>query len=103
MTTYDRSGGALFRNQSDNPKAPVYQGDITILKEDMRLLVEDAQAGREVKIRLAAFKKDGRKGPFLSLAVTPWSVHEKELAEYKTKRDGGYDKESDAEDDPWDI
>ena len=103
MTTYDRSGGALFRNQSDNPKAPVYQGDITILKEDMRLLVEDAQAGREVKIRLAAFKKDGRKGPFLSLAVTPWSVHEKELTEYKTKRDGGYNGEPATEDDPWDI
>ena len=103
MTTYDRSGGALFRNKSDNPKAPVYQGDITILKEDMRLLVEDAQAGKEVKIRLAAFKKEGRKGPFLSLAVTPWSVHEKELTEYKTKRDGGYNGEPATENDPWDI
>ena len=103
MTTYDRSGGALFRNQSDNPKAPVYQGDITILKEDMRLLVEDAQAGKEVKIRLAAFKKDGRKGPFLSLAVTSWSVHGKELAEYKAKRDGGYSEEPTAEAEPWDI
>ena len=103
MTTYDRSGGALFRNQSDNPKAPIYQGDITILKEDMRLLVEDAQAGKEVKIRLAAFKKEGRKGPFLSLAVTPWSAHEKELAEYKAKRDGGYDGEPTTESAPWDI
>jgi hypothetical protein len=103
MPQYDRSGGALFRNQSDNPKAPVYQGDITILKEDMRLLVEDAQAGKEVKIRIAAFKKEGRKGPFLSLAVTPWSTHEKELAEYKAKRDGGYNEEPAAEGDPWDI
>ena len=103
MTTYDRSGGALFRNQSDNPKAPIYQGDITILKEDMRLLVEDAQAGKEVKIRLAAFKKEGRKGPFLSLAVTPWSAHEKELAEYKAKRDGAYDEEPTTESEPWDM
>ncbi len=86
MMAYDRSGGALFKNDSENVKAPVYQGDATITKGDMRVLLEAVQAGKDAKVKVAAFRREGRKGPFLSLALTPWATHEKEQAAWRAKR-----------------
>lgn len=47
--------GALFRNETDNPKAPAYKGELCL--EDGRM------------IRLAGWVKEGRKGKFLSLSI----------------------------------
>ena len=95
----------MFKVESQNPKAPVYQGDITITKNDMRLLVEAVQANKDVKMKVAAFRREGRKGPFLSLALTEWSVHEKEQADWKAKNNQGGDFDAPApqgNSDPWD-
>ncbi len=47
--------GTLFRNETDNPKAPAYKGELCL--EDGRV------------IRLAGWVKEGAKGKFLSLSI----------------------------------
>lgn len=47
--------GTLFKNESDNPKAPAYRGE---------LCLDDGTV-----LKLAGWVKDGRKGKFLSLAI----------------------------------
>jgi hypothetical protein len=50
--------GALFTNdKGDNPSRPDYRGDVTI---------------GGVKYALAAWSKEGRNGPYLSLSVSEW-------------------------------
>lgn len=55
---YDnRNTGALFKNDSDNPKAPVYKGPLNV-------------EGKEFKV--AAWLRESKNGTkFLSLAVEP--------------------------------
>ncbi len=56
MTTRDNSG-ALFRNDKQGNEArPDYRGDITI---------------GGVKYRLSGWVKEGQRGKFLSLSVSP--------------------------------
>jgi uncharacterized protein (DUF736 family) len=50
--------GALFRNdKGDNERRPDYRGDVTV---------------NGVKFSLAGWKKEGAKGPYLSLSVSEW-------------------------------
>jgi hypothetical protein len=61
---YDRTNtGALFKNESDNEKAPQLSGPLNI-------------DGKEY--RIAAWLKEGQKGKFYSLKATP-------ADEFKTK------------------
>jgi len=103
---YDKSGGILFKIDSNHPKAPLYEGHITILKNDLRELVDLAQNGSEAKMRLVTFRAQGRKGPFMSLALSSWADHEKEKAEYKARKAGDnnapLNSNEDASD-PWDL
>ena len=55
---YDKSGGILFKIDSNHPKAPLYEGHITILKNDLRELVERAQNGSDAKMRLVTAERD---------------------------------------------
>lgn len=101
---YDKSGGILFKIDSNHPKAPLYEGHITILKNDLRELVERAQNGSDAKMRLVTFRAQGRKGPFMSLALSSWAEHEKEKAEYKARQSGGSDNLTNEDgSDPWDL
>lgn len=100
---YDKSGGILFKIDSTNPRAPVYEGNINIVKEDLRELVEIAKDGGEAKMRLVTFRQEGRKGPFLSLALSSWAKHEKERADWKARQNGGGGQQNDDEGTPWDL
>ena len=106
---YDKSGGILFKIKSDHPKAPLYEGNIEIKKDDLRELIALAQNGKEAKMRLVTFRAEGRKGPFMSLALSSWAAHEKEIADFKAKQSGGAANDGDFNDgmggssDPWDL
>tara|TARA_R110000824_G_scaffold149526_1_gene319837 strand:+ start:171 stop:497 length:327 start_codon:yes stop_codon:yes gene_type:complete len=101
------SGGLLFPVKSDNEKAPVYEGHIEITKDDLRELVGLAQASEDIKMRLVTFKRQGKNGPFMSLALKSWAVHEEERADYLAKRqgnapsDGDFNGGMDGSSDPW--
>jgi hypothetical protein len=47
--------GTLFRNETENPKAPAYKGELCLATGEV--------------IRLAGWVKEGAKGKFLSLSI----------------------------------
>lgn len=47
--------GTLFKNETDNPKAPQYRGDLCLSTGEI--------------IKLAGWIKEGAKGKFLSLSI----------------------------------
>ena len=106
---YDKSGGILFPIKSENPKAPLYEGSITLVKNDLRDLIALAKEGNEIKMRVVTFRHQGQKGPFLSMAISSWAAHEKERADYQARKngDGGQSDSGGDTDvgssDPWDL
>lgn len=69
-----RSNGALFKNNTrTNDKAPEYRGNFTLTKELLDALCNafDRANGGECKVELAAWVKDGQKGKYFSLSVSP--------------------------------
>lgn len=67
----DRSG-LLFRPKTDNPKAPAWQGKLTIPEAALAHIKEQLRNGAaEVQIDLSAWEKDGQKGPFLATSMRP--------------------------------
>jgi|ETNvirenome_6_85_1030632.scaffolds.fasta_scaffold242410_2 hypothetical protein len=79
------SGGALFKVDSNHPKAPVQQGDIVIQRDLLKQLVDEAKAGREAKLRVTCWRREGRKGPFLSVDIKEYGEWEREA---QAKRSG---------------
>jgi hypothetical protein len=63
------NSGALFHSQNRiHPKSPDMSGDINIDKTLLNQLMAESEDDT-VKIKLSAWNKDGRNGPFLSLSV----------------------------------
>lgn len=63
------NSGALFHAQNRiHPKSPDMSGDIVIDKALLNQLMAESPDDT-VKVKLSAWNKDGRNGPFLSLSV----------------------------------
>jgi hypothetical protein len=66
-----KSNGALFVNdKKPNPNAPDYRGDFKITQELLDALADSLSRGFD-KVQLAGWKKQGQRGPYLSLSVSP--------------------------------
>jgi hypothetical protein len=59
--------GALFPNQYKKDKQPDMKGDITLERSLLRQLLSETDEDN-IKIKLSAWKREGRSGEFLSLA-----------------------------------
>ena len=59
--------GALFTNQYKKDKQPDMKGDITLERSLLKQLLSETDEDN-IKIKLSAWKRDGRTGEFLSLA-----------------------------------
>ena len=66
-----KATGALFTNDKrGNDKAPDYRGDFKLTQELLDALAVAFGTGHD-KVQLAGWKKQGQKGPYLSLSVQP--------------------------------
>ena len=66
-----KSTGALFKNdKKGGDNHPDYRGDFKLTKELLDDLCAAFDRGAD-KVQLAGWKKEGRNGPYLSLAVSP--------------------------------
>ena len=59
--------GALFPNQYKRDKQPDMKGDITLERSLLKQLLSETDEDN-IKIKLSAWKREGRSGEFLSLA-----------------------------------
>ena len=59
--------GALFPNQYKRDKQPDMKGDITLERSLLKQLLSETDEDN-IKIKLSAWKREGRNGEFLSLA-----------------------------------
>ena len=82
------SGGALFKVDSNNPKAPVQQGDIVLQRDLLKQLVDEAKAGREAKLRVTCWRREGRKGPFLSVSLEEYGAWERKAQASRNNQQG---------------
>ena len=64
-------GGALFRRDKKTGNQPDWTGDLEITRDAVRALVDDAQNGRELKLKIAAWQKTGPKaGTFFGISLS---------------------------------
>lgn len=64
-------GGALFINRNkSNERAPDLSGDVEISMDLLKVLVEAAKANQPLKMRMAAWVKEGRSGKFYSISLS---------------------------------
>lgn len=59
--------GALFPNQYKKDKQPDMKGDITLERSLLKQLLSETDEDN-IKIKLSAWKREGRNGEFLSIA-----------------------------------
>lgn len=71
---YDNSNrGALFARQKRSANAPDMGGEITLSGEVLDYILDEARQGRDPKVSLSAWRKQGNSGPMMSLSVQkPW-------------------------------
>lgn len=71
METKKYYGGALFINRNKtNEKAPDLSGDVEINMETLKVLVELAKKNEPLKLRMAAWVKEGKNGKFYSVQLS---------------------------------
>lgn len=61
------NSGSMSASRSNNPKAPAWNGSLTIEGDVLDHILACVENGDPVKIELAAWEKQGPKGAFLSL------------------------------------
>ena len=83
--------GALFTNQYKKDKQPDMKGDITLERSLLKQLLSETDDD-SIKIKLSAWKRDGRNGEFLSLAYD--SYRKPEEAKPAPKKRDDFDDES---------
>ena len=67
-----KTTGALFvTDKAGNPSRPDYNGDIKLTQEFLAAITAALGDQPDCKIKLAGWKKQGQKGPYLSLSVQP--------------------------------
>jgi len=72
-------GGVLFPNsRKTSDKHPDFTGSLEVTDEVLRDLIAQAKAGKTPKMDLSAWKKQGGKGPFISMtAKKAWVKQER--------------------------
>jgi len=71
MTDIKTTGALFINDKAGNPSRPDYQGNFTLTPEFLAAITDALGDGNEVKIRLSGWKKQGQKGPYLSLSIQP--------------------------------
>jgi len=71
MTDIKTTGALFINDKQGNPSRPDYQGDFKLTPEFLAAITDALGDGNEVKIRLSGWKKQGQKGPYLSLSIQP--------------------------------
>lgn len=71
METKKYYGGALFINRNKtNEKGPDLSGDVEISMDTLKTLVELAKKGEPLKMRMAAWVREGKSGKFYSVSLS---------------------------------
>jgi len=78
--------GALFTNQYKKDKQPDMKGDITLERSLLKQLLSETDEDN-IKIKLSAWRRDGRSGEFLSLAYDAYRKPEESKAKPKKSSD----------------
>lgn len=78
--------GALFPNQYKKDRQPDMKGDITLERSLLKQLLSETDEDN-IKIKLSAWKRDGRNGEFLSLAYDAYRKPEETKAKPKQDED----------------
>lgn len=64
-------GGALFPNRNKtNERAPDLSGDLELSMDQLKILVALAKRNEPLKLRMAAWSKEGRSGRFYSVTLS---------------------------------
>ena len=74
--------GALFPNQYKKDRQPDMKGDITLERSLLKQLLSETDEDN-IKIKLSAWKREGRSGEFLSLAYDAYRKPEESKAKPK--------------------
>ena len=79
----DRSTGALFKAKArKSDKSPALRGELTLTKALLKELVEEAKAGRPVKLELSAWNNTSKAGnQYISLAAKKFVEWKKDSSE----------------------
>ena len=87
--------GALFPNQYKRDKQPDMKGDITLERSLLKQLLSETDEDN-IKIKLSAWKREGRSGEFLSLAYDAYRKPEeaKPAPKPAPKKSDDFDDES---------
>jgi hypothetical protein len=66
--SYENTGALWVNNYKKTDKHPDFKGSVTLSKDMLKMLVERAKAGKEIKLDIGAWKKSGNdKAPVLSM------------------------------------
>ena len=81
MSDYPPGGALFLQTNKRSEKAPDYSGNLEISKELFKYLLEEAKAGRPIKMDLAGWKKQSKSGTtFLSIVANKPYVKEQKSA-----------------------
>tara|TARA_R110000751_G_scaffold305088_1_gene421162 strand:+ start:327 stop:680 length:354 start_codon:yes stop_codon:yes gene_type:complete len=113
---FDKSGGCLFTNdRATAANHPKFTGFITITRDDLRILVDDAKENKEIRMAFACFVKEGKN--YLTIGAKTQRQDDAEKAAREAKKNnsgGGFDQspqtpqsgpppDSFGEKDPWEL
>jgi hypothetical protein len=75
----DRSTGALFKvKERKSDKHPAMSGELTLTKALLKELIEEAKAGRPIKLSLSAWNNTSKAGnQYVSLAAKKYVEYTK--------------------------
>ena len=66
--SYENSGALWVNKYKNKDTHPDYKGSVTLSKDMLKMLVERAKAGKDIKLDIGAWKKGGSdKAPVLSM------------------------------------
>lgn len=82
MSDYPPGGVLFLQNNKRSPKAPDYSGNLELSKEVFKYLLDEAKAGRPIKMDLAGWAKQTKAGRmFLSIVANKPYVKEQKTAD----------------------
>lgn len=91
--SYSNTGALWTNNYKKHDKQPDFKGDITLERALVKQLLEETDEDN-IKIRLSAWNREGRNGPFVSLVYDSYKPEEKTKPEPKqTKQTQPVDEE----------